>query len=335
VITADHGYLLLPTTTGDHLTPPEGKRMLSGRRYWLGHVVGQPLRSSVFTVEDAGHDGHALSGAQLVFPLGHGVYQASGTSLYFHGGPSLQERVVPVIVVRSEKAPPREEKQRGTRAAHRLEAALSAQPEMGIFTASVRLVGQTGLLGMSAALPRVRVECVSEGGDPAEISFPLSTTGEYAFDEQGLLRLVLVPKGPFDQRWTLSVIQDIEGQPPTTTDWQPNGAGLVPQKADAPALRQAAPAAASLVFGKPLPDPALEPPEELRDVIAHLVKVREMPEPDLAGYLKSKGLGRAAKRALDRYLDELARAGHPLIKRDMTTLPPIYKLDLIILGGLG
>ena len=333
VITADHGYLLLPTTTGDHLAPPDGKRLLGGRRYWLGHVTGRPVRSSVFTTEDAGLDGHLLSGARLVFPMGHGVYQSSGSSLYFHGGPSLQERVVPVIVVRAEKAPPREQKRSAPRSVHKLEATLSAQPEMGIFVATVRLVGQIGLLGLSATLPRVRVECVSEGGDPAVISFPLSTTGEYAFDEQGLLRLVLIPKGPFDQRWTLNVMQDIEGQALTTTNWQPDEAAPPVVEASTPPLVPE-PAATNSVFGKPLPDPALEPPENLRDIVTYMVKVREMPEPDLVAYLESKGRGRAAKRELDRYLDALARAGSPLIKRDMTTLPPIYKLDPLALEAL-
>lgn len=334
VITADHGYLLLPTTTGDHLTPPAGKKVLSGRRYWLGHAVDRPLRSAVFTVEDANLDGHALPGAQLAFPAGHGVYQASGKSFYFHGGPSLQERVVPVITLRAEKASARDERRSAPRTAHKLEATLGAQPEMGILTATVRFVGQIGLLGPSAALPRIRVECVSEGGDPAEISFPLSTTGEYAFDEQGLLRLVLMPKGPFDQRWTLNVVQDGEGQSLTTTTWQPDAPTTLSQETAPPELPVARPTPSS-VFGKPLPEPALEPPEDLRDLIAHIVKVRELPEPDLLAYLKSKGSGRAAKRGLDRYLGELSRAGYTLIKRDMTTLPPSYKLDPVALEALG
>ncbi len=336
VITADHGYLLLPTTTGDHLETPDGKRLLGGRRYWLGHIVGRPMRSSVFTAEDAGLDGHALSSTRLVFPMGHGVYQSSGASLYFHGGPSLQERVVPVITVQAAKAPPREEKRSAPRPVHTLEATLSAQPEVGIFVATVRLVGQTGLLGLSATLPRVRVECVSEGGDPAVISFPSSTTGEYTFDEQGLLRLVLMPKGPFDQRWTLRVVQDTEDQALTTSTWQPNAPEPPPTPAPPPTPPPSAePAAASPVFGKPLPDPALEPPEELRETLSYMVKVREMPEPDLMTYLEGRGQGRAAKRALDRYLDDLVRAGHALIKRDVSTLPPVYKLDPLALEALG
>lgn len=339
VLTADHGYLLLPTTTGDHLAPPAGKRLLGGRRYWLGHPVGETARSARFTVEDADLSGQALSGAQLAFPVGHGVYQASGSSLYVHGGPSLQERVVPVITVRAERAQPRAETRSAPRAAYTLEASLSAQPEMGILTGMVKLVGQAGLLGASAALPRVRVTCVSDGGDAAEIAFPLSTTGEYALDDQGQLKLVLMPKGPFDQRWTLHVIQDVARQAVTTASWQPDAPEQTPPLQSERSLAQqpspsSSASASAFTFGHPLPDSSLEPPDDISEIIAHLVRVKEMSEADLMTYLKGKGLGRSAKRVLDRYLDTLARAHLPLIKRDMTTMPPVYRLDPTVLDQL-
>jgi hypothetical protein len=46
------------------------------------------------------------SDLDVVFPTGCGVFKAGGDLAYHHGGPSLQELVIPVLIVRTKAAKP-------------------------------------------------------------------------------------------------------------------------------------------------------------------------------------------------------------------------------------
>lgn len=104
VITADHGYLagdkLIP---GEAIDPPGGHTADLHRRVWVGkgganipNCLRRPL--SAFGV---GGD------FELVTPRGLACFKVPGGSMeYFHGGLSLQELVIPVLVVSPGKEQP-------------------------------------------------------------------------------------------------------------------------------------------------------------------------------------------------------------------------------------
>jgi hypothetical protein len=67
------------------------------RRCWIGRGGSTPpgcIRASAAAL------GYA-SDLEFVFPTGIGVFKAGGDLAYHHGGPSLQELLVPVVLVRS------------------------------------------------------------------------------------------------------------------------------------------------------------------------------------------------------------------------------------------
>lgn len=98
VITADHGHVLLPEILpGDVVSSaPNGDWMWSKRRFLLGRQVRESAGTRVFNARKLGIIGDI---SELVVPNGFGVY--SDGSGYFHGGVSLQECVLPLIVLRA------------------------------------------------------------------------------------------------------------------------------------------------------------------------------------------------------------------------------------------
>ena len=104
VITADHGFLLFgsPLDEAYKMDPPGGKTVKLGRRYWIGRggkSARSYLRMSAPDLELTGDFAYA-------FPRGMGVFKAAGGhAYYFHGGPSLQELVIPVICVAMKASP--------------------------------------------------------------------------------------------------------------------------------------------------------------------------------------------------------------------------------------
>jgi hypothetical protein len=97
VISADHGHMMLPEIpAGDVLQTPPGGRLLSKRRC----VLGSGLAGSAGTVTwKAGQVGIQGDVHEVCLPIGFRVF--SEGEGYFHGGLSLQEAVVPVIVFRA------------------------------------------------------------------------------------------------------------------------------------------------------------------------------------------------------------------------------------------
>jgi hypothetical protein len=97
VITADHGHMMLPEIpAGDIVQTPPGGWLENKRRCRLG----SGLSGSAGTVTlKAGHVGVQGDVQEVCLPIGFRVF--SEGEGYFHGGLSLQEAVVPVIVFRA------------------------------------------------------------------------------------------------------------------------------------------------------------------------------------------------------------------------------------------
>lgn len=169
VITADHGYLFGDEiSTGQTIDAPGGNTVSLKRRVWVGKggakipgTLRQPL--SAFGI---GGD------LELVTPQNLAIFKAPGGSTnYFHGGLSLPEIVIPVMVVNSGTAPAEE-----ARARMAWTLTLGSQAITTRFL-SVTVSGQSMEL-LPVEPPVVRVE-VRAGADI--ISVPISAT--YGFQE--------------------------------------------------------------------------------------------------------------------------------------------------------
>lgn len=96
-ITADHGYLFhAELSSGDKIDAPGGKQYLLHRRAWIGY--GGAKHPSYIRINE---NQLGLSGdLELVFPRGIACFKSPGGNEYFyHGGISLQEMVLPLIVI--------------------------------------------------------------------------------------------------------------------------------------------------------------------------------------------------------------------------------------------
>ena len=98
VLTADHGHLFFPTDRDEsmRIDTPGGDEVDLHRRCWIGRGGATPAGCVRVTGSALGYD----SDLDFVFPLGSGVFKAGGDLAFHHGGPSLQELVIPVATVR-------------------------------------------------------------------------------------------------------------------------------------------------------------------------------------------------------------------------------------------
>jgi hypothetical protein len=103
VITADHGHLFFAADRDPSLRidAPGGATVELHRRCWIGRGGTTPAGCVRVSASALGYDGDL----DLVFPAGAGVFKAGGDLAFHHGGPSLQEMVVPVVTVRTKVAP--------------------------------------------------------------------------------------------------------------------------------------------------------------------------------------------------------------------------------------
>lgn len=104
VIAADHGHLFFANDRDESMRTdaPGGATVELHRRCWIGRGGTTPsgcLRA------DAAALGYA-SDLEFVFPLASGVFRAGGDLAFHHGGPSLQELVIPVVTVRTKAQVP-------------------------------------------------------------------------------------------------------------------------------------------------------------------------------------------------------------------------------------
>lgn len=104
VVSADHGHLFFPVDRDESMRTdspggPEATLELH-RRCWIGRGGTTPPGCVRVAASALGYD----SNLEFVFPTGGGVFKAGGDLAFHHGGPSLQEMVVPVVTVRFESA---------------------------------------------------------------------------------------------------------------------------------------------------------------------------------------------------------------------------------------
>jgi len=105
VIATDHGFFLNPhIEAGDACTKPNGDWLFAHDRLALGNGVAD----SANFVFPAAHLGLRGDFEKVAGPRSLVAYRAG--ELYFHGGISLQECILPVIFIRLSKEPPRQEK---------------------------------------------------------------------------------------------------------------------------------------------------------------------------------------------------------------------------------
>ena len=97
VVTSDHGYLFgEEIDPGEKIDPPGGETYLLHRRVWIGKG-GQQHPAYLRLPESR----VGLSGEnELVFPAGIAAFKSpGGNQVYLHGGISLQEMVIPLLIV--------------------------------------------------------------------------------------------------------------------------------------------------------------------------------------------------------------------------------------------
>lgn len=99
VVTADHGHLFFADDRDEsmRIDAPGGDQVELHRRCWIGRGGATPPGCVRVSSAALGYD----SDLDLVFPVGSGVFRAGGDLAFHHGGPSLQEMVIPVLTVRS------------------------------------------------------------------------------------------------------------------------------------------------------------------------------------------------------------------------------------------
>lgn len=98
VVTADHGHLFFPSDRDESMRTdsPGGDQVELHRRCWIGRGGTTPPGCVRVSASALGY----ASDLEFVFPAGSGVFRAGGDLAYHHGGPSLQELIIPVLTVR-------------------------------------------------------------------------------------------------------------------------------------------------------------------------------------------------------------------------------------------
>lgn len=99
VVTADHGHLFFPDDRDESMRTdaPGGAKVELHRRCWIGRGGTTPTGCVRVQAAELGY----ASDLEFVFPVGAGVFKAGGDLAFHHGGPSLQELIVPVLWVKA------------------------------------------------------------------------------------------------------------------------------------------------------------------------------------------------------------------------------------------
>ncbi len=103
VVSADHGHLFFASDRDESMRTdaPGGDEVDLHRRCWIGRGGARSPGCVRATAAELGY----VSDLDFVFPMGSGVFKAGGDLAFHHGGPSLQEMIVPVITVRTKMRP--------------------------------------------------------------------------------------------------------------------------------------------------------------------------------------------------------------------------------------
>jgi PglZ domain len=189
VLSADHGHLFaLERDESMRTDAPGGNTVELHRRCWIGRGGSTPPGCIRVPASALGY----ASDLEFVFPTGCGVFRSGGDLAFHHGGPSLQELVVPVLTVRT-KAREASQPSAGPIAASGLPDAITnrifsvvlalgdKQMKLGATGMSVRPLlmsagRQVGAVGMAVDAEVDRATgCVRlEPGRPVTIAFLLS-----------------------------------------------------------------------------------------------------------------------------------------------------------------
>lgn len=99
VVSADHGHLFFANDRDESMRTdaPGGDTVELHRRCWVGRGGATPPGCVRVAASSLGY----ASDLDLVFPAAAGVFKAGGDLAFHHGGPSLQELVIPVLTVRT------------------------------------------------------------------------------------------------------------------------------------------------------------------------------------------------------------------------------------------
>lgn len=98
VVSADHGHLF-----GEYrdesmrIQKPGGNEVDLHRRCWVGRGGATPAGCIRVPASSLGYN----SDLDFIFPSASGVFKAGGDLAFHHGGPSLQELVIPVLSIRT------------------------------------------------------------------------------------------------------------------------------------------------------------------------------------------------------------------------------------------
>jgi hypothetical protein len=168
VVTADHGHLFHPSDRDEsmRIEAPGGDQVELHRRCWIGRGGATPTGCIRVTAAALGYD----SDLDFVFPISSGVFKAGGDLAFHHGGPSLQELVIPVVTVRM-KAPERARSSVGPVAATGIPDAVTNR----IFSVSIHLDGKNLSLFSNELL--VRPLLISEGKQVGAVG--MAVDGEF------------------------------------------------------------------------------------------------------------------------------------------------------------
>jgi hypothetical protein len=99
VVSADHGHLFFASDRDESMRTdaPGGDTVELHRRCWIGRGGATPPGCVRVAASALGY----VSDLEFVFPTGCGVFKAGGDLAFHHGGPSLQELIIPVLTVRT------------------------------------------------------------------------------------------------------------------------------------------------------------------------------------------------------------------------------------------
>ena len=155
VISADHGHLYFPADREEamRMDNPGGDQVQLHRRCWIGRGGATPPGCVRVSAAKLGYE----SDLEFVFPLGLGVFKAGGDLAFHHGGPSLQELIVPVLTVRTPTGETKAVGKGDRVTATDVPSAITSR----IFTAKLQLGGEN--LALFAETKAVRPLLMSEG----------------------------------------------------------------------------------------------------------------------------------------------------------------------------
>ena len=138
VLTADHGHLFFHEDRDESMRTdsPGGKQIELHRRCWIGRGGTTPPGCIRVAATALGY----ASDLEFVFPAGSGVFKAHSDLAFHHGGPSLQELIIPVVTVRLKGKDPGKASPENMRA-----SGLPAAVTNRIFSVTLQLGGNLAL----------------------------------------------------------------------------------------------------------------------------------------------------------------------------------------------